>query len=687
MISYEEVIKIPAGIRYLGNWSDFKFSNFPDRCILDKELPGCGFTEYCTNGDENVILASPRIMLINNKADQHPNVFLVVNEMDKDPGVDKDLSRDSKDFSKELTQEEKERKETELELQRSAAYKKIKSELISYINKCFIENRPMKILVTYDSYHIVKNILINEGLFNSFYTIVDEFQSILHDSRFKSTTEMQFLNNLLDVQRVMFASATPMMKDYINMLNEFDGLPYFTLDWGSEDPSRIIKPDLEVRSMKTTGMKAKEIIQTYLDGNFESVIVRKESQTVKVQSTEAVFYVNSVNHIISIIKKSDLQPNQVLILCSNTPENKKKIRNRLTSKFSIGHVPNPKKGEKFPMFTFCTRTVYLGADFYSKCARTFIFSDSNIDSLAVDISEDLPQILGRQRLDENPWKNSATFFYRTTANYRKMTKEDFDKILKKKKEKTEALLKAYKDSKENKVKVALAETYQDLAKLKNYKDDYVGVNIIYNGKVRLLIPKVNMLVYINELRAFDIQQEDYKNRFTVFNKIKEQMNINDIISDEVSLFLQKYEQLTTRYDKLKLLCESGLSQDAINLFLSQISDSDEIKSYYVTLGPKRLYELGYSITKIRKELGIVVFDKNLLKDEILKQFHVGDRLLLMDIKDKLKTIYQSINYESNPTASDLLEYFEVKDFTKSIINPKTGKKKRASGYELLLIKS
>lgn len=61
------------------------------------------------------------------------------------------------------------------------------------------------------------------------------------------------------------------------------------------------------------------------------------------------------------------------------------------------------------MFTFCTRTVYLGADFYSLCARSFIFSDSNIDSLAVDISEDLPQILGRQRLFDNPWKNSATF--------------------------------------------------------------------------------------------------------------------------------------------------------------------------------------------------------------------------------------------------------------------------------------
>ena len=64
------------------------------------------------------------------------------------------------------------------------------------------------------------------------------------------------------------------------------------------------------------------------------------------------------------------------------------------------------------MFTFCTEQFILGADFYSTNAEPFIFSDANIDSLAVDISLDLPQILlGRQRLIENPWlKNHAEFF-------------------------------------------------------------------------------------------------------------------------------------------------------------------------------------------------------------------------------------------------------------------------------------
>lgn len=89
------------------------------------------------------------------------------------------------------------------------------------------------------------------------------------------------------------------------------------------------------------------------------------------------------------------------------------------------------------MFTFCTRTVYLGADFYSLCARSFIFSDSNSDCLAVDISEDLPQILGRQRLFDNPWKNNAVFFYRVTADYKDMTGKDFQEKINNKRKVTE----------------------------------------------------------------------------------------------------------------------------------------------------------------------------------------------------------------------------------------------------------
>ena len=693
MIQKLEPIQVPQGIRYLGNWNEFRFENFPDRCILNKQLPGCGFTEYCLKGDEDVILTSPRIMLINNKKDQHgDDVFLVVNEMDKDTGVDKDLNRQVKESTKIiLTKKDEESLKQELEEQRSRAFKKIEKEFLEYRYNRFMDgNKPYKILVTYDSYHIIQDLMkkYEPSRFENTYTIVDEFQSILHDARFKSSTEMQFLETLKQSRHVMFASATPMMDEYINMLSEFDGLPYIELDWYTQDPTRILKPDLDVYVMRSVGEKACQIIKTYLDGNFESIVVMRDGQPIEVKSTEAVLYVNSVNHIITIINKMKLTPDQVLILCSKTDDNSKKIKARLGKKFSIGHVPNPKKGETFPMFTFCTRTVYLGADFYSTCARTFVFSDANIDSLAVDISEDLPQILGRQRWSVNPWKNAATFFYRATANYREMKEEDFNAEIERKMNKTKSLLSLYEKG-DNIEKYNFADNCQTIAKLMNYKNDYVGVATIYNklddGRVvKIIRPKLNELVYVNELRAFRIQQIDYKDRFTVFATITSKLTPDDIINQEVSSFMRVYESLTTIHDKLQMLCECTFNKIVIDIILSQISDSDEIKSYYLALPKEKLRALSYNSTKIKKELGIVTFSQELLKECIFREFHVGDKLLLSDIKSRLSTLYKSINYNKSPKAVDILEFFTVKEFKTTVLVD--GKKKRSIGYLIISVK-
>ena len=89
---------------------------------------------------------------------------------------------------------------------------------------------------------------------------------------------------------------------------------------------------------------------------------------------------------------------------------------------------------------------------------------------------------------------------------------------------------------------------------------------------------------------------------------------DDMVNQEVSEFLRIYISLNTMKDKLKLLCEYGLSSDAIDIVLGQIADSDEIKSYYTTLGPDRLRALSYSKTFIKKELNIVTFSQDLLEN-------------------------------------------------------------------------
>ncbi len=136
---------------------------------------------------------------------------------------------------------------------------------------------------------------------------------------------------------------------------------------------------------------------------------------------------------------------------------------------------------------------------------------------------------------------------------------------------------------------------------------------------------------------------------------------DDIVNQEVSSFLKIYTGLTTIYDKLKLLCEYGLSQDSINIVLGQISDSDEIKSYYTTLGSQRLKGMGYHVTKIKRSLGIITFSQELLESSIYSEFKIGDKITLADIKLKLEYLYKSINYDAAPKAKDLENYFEVKN--------------------------
>ena len=65
---------VPVGIRYMSEWKDFIIPDYP--CIMDKKIPGCGFTEYCITNSEDIILCSPRKILLSNKEEQHPGEIL-----------------------------------------------------------------------------------------------------------------------------------------------------------------------------------------------------------------------------------------------------------------------------------------------------------------------------------------------------------------------------------------------------------------------------------------------------------------------------------------------------------------------------------------------------------------------------------------------------------------------------------
>lgn len=658
------VINVPKGIRFINQWTEFQLQDFP--CILDKKIPGCGFTEYCITNNQNIILASPRKILLENKEAQHKGeVLLIKNQLDQVIRVDKSLEKkDTMLINIDVSDQE-----------RDNIILAIKQQVIDYANDRYSKNLPYKILVTYDSYKLIKEALISCNIFDSFYTVIDEFQSIFTDSRFKANTELEFVNNLLDVSRVCFVSATPMIDSYLDEIDEFKDLPYYELDWEAEEPERIEKPNIKARSTQSILPVISSIVETYKSGNFERAIIPDDSPEGYhyIESREAVFYVNSVSNIVSVLKKCNLDPSEVNILCANTPENKKKLGRR----YKIGSVPL--LGEPHKMFTFCTRTVYLGADFYSDNARSFILSDANIETLAVDITLDLPQILGRQRLSNNPWKNKAELYYKTLSNKNIVLKDEFDKILERKTDNTKELEKAWNNLPAGKSKNLVAEKFIDSIRLVNYKRDYASINNMSSGNPEFAL---NKLVYIAERRAFDIQQLDYKDRFSVFNSLYNNGNNlsgSKLCIEKINKFLDSFNKIDIFYNKLKYLCEESINFD--NRELEMIFDliPKSFGKYYKILGADGCKQYGYNYSRLNNAIKVLEYNKDDLKTSVHLYFKEDSVISKSDMKACLQVVYNSLNLPRVAKASDIEEWFETT--LVNVTDPNTGK--RSKCYKLL----
>ena len=670
-------IIVPKGIRFIGKWKEF---SLPDEvCIIDKQITGCGFTEYCLCNSNNVILVSPRKILLENKEEQHKgDVFYATTGLEKLVDFEKDLTSQVKYSSK---------KDSSLENSeeiKNAVYR-LKDNIKQYNLNCAFKRIPCKILVTYDSFKHVKEAL-GESI-NNFYVVIDEFQSIFVDAKFKSSTEIDFLNQIQGLQKLTFVSATPMIDKYLDMLDEFKDLPYYEFDWETEDPTRVLTPKIEPHSCSRSIMPAvNKVIQSYLNSEFESTIINVDGELREVVSKEAVLYVNSVKNICDIIRNNGLAYENTNVLCSRSSDNEEKIRKAFGLKKTdlktkgiesvIGKVPT--KGENHKMFTICTRTVYLGADFYSTNARTFIFSDANIDSLTVDITLYLPQILGRQRLDENPWKNKADLYFKTINEENKIRQDESDAIIELKRKKTLDLLGAYSTCADS-GKHTLAENYQKVAKSYNYKDDYVAVNEHAGANLQ---PVFNNLMMVSDMRSYEIQQIDYKHRFRIFNNLEE--NIDDF-NEFVRIINEVENNCITFIDKMKYIYSLDFDSGFMKLILDNLSDSSYSK-YYYSIPKERASALKYqrgNLEKEYKDQKIKSISIDQVVREIKNRFLPGERYSKVFIKNTLKNIYESNGYNKTPKASDLEEYFEIK--LCKVLNESTGKRDMA--FEIIKLKT
>lgn len=631
-------IQVPEGIRYLSQWTDFG-NHIPDcHFILDKAHTGVGATEYFLSNDENTIVASPRCSLLESKRQKHPEVWFY-RDMQDNATTDDGASTVKKAKYEDI--------------------KRFNEDTVEYVKTCSENGQIPKIMSTYDSLNHVIDALqsISSDEPDSWTLVIDEFQVIFSDSSFKSLTEMRFLQDSKCFKKAIFLSATPYLKKYMEQMDEFKNLPYLHLEWPPEMQEKAVITNIAMKKGESKNMVAKKIIDRI-----------REGKTIKfgpkeIDTREAVFYINSVKDILGIIKACKLTPAEVNILCSKSNEDRLKKEG-----FSPGTFP--KEGEPHKPFTFCTRSSFLGVDFYSECAFTFIFADPSQQTLALDISLDILQILGRQRLDSNPYRNEAILFYR--ENSIGLNDDEYSKHIQEKTDVTKSLIDDFNSTNDPKLRDAKIIRYRKLMVSERFKDDYLMViDDPDTGRPAL---ESNTLYRLAEIRAWEISKKNYRNECTVIRQ-QEQHGMTAITgtqsqSPDVLRFKEEFDKTRDTSKRIRLYCDFRQQHSELAEEIDFVSP--KYPDYWDALGYEGMKKLGFQESKIKQVLQAPpVFDstlENVIRE--VRNLFQEKRYKLDKVKELLGKAYKKYGYQKVAKAKEIEKYLSAKAYQDS----KSGKR-------------
>lgn len=613
---------MPPGIRYMSDARDYIQSQLPynGKYILDKTLTGCGGTEMFLTSGRPLVLISPRSGLLINKYRQHPECHLF------------------RDSNKSKLPDLK---------QRLKNYLYTRPTMMTLTGTL-----PPVILTTLDSAKYVIEELEYQKTTNSFLFLVDEFQNLIGDSVYKGKTELEFLK-MLDgyAKNICYMSATPIQDLYLDALPEFQNIGYYELQW---DPAVIVEPTVNEILMKkgeTPVTIVSEIINEFKRVGYFAKKIKNGKECL---SKEAVFFINEVKTIIKIIKTNKLNPHDVKILIS---ESSSAIEELKKAHFEIGEKTVDRNNPCNKTFTFCSKASFEGRDFYSDNAFTFIFLDGTKDWQIHDSSIEIPQMLGRQRLDENPFKYNAIIYYRTKPTVE--SESEFMGKLKEKLEYSESLLRAYNNG-DPMLQKALANSIDNKDPNNRYISNYLDV--IHDASGYRL--EINFLVAAAEHSLWSNKAYYYNNPLHLTNAIQSQMSTVGTKPSELRDFEIKFYATSDERDRMRLYCQfrSTFTCHTEALYQNPFIGS-EYHAAYDLLGPAKLNQMNFDMSMMREEM-----IKDQISDLCQTSFIEGKVYRAEEVKTTLQRIYDSLGYSRKATAVQINEYITVKVSNKRLSN-------------------
>ncbi|MCR4564766.1 MAG: hypothetical protein K5651_01610 [Bacteroidales bacterium] len=628
-------IDLPEGLHFLEDYKELEPQILSyGTCVLNKVVTGCGATTMFLADPLPTILCSPRKALMFCKANSKRfkgRIYLFRNETDPDDAEPIDLM----------------------------------NRMMEYIRDCNRQRVAPKVLVSYDSFPNVARALIQDGSLGRFQIIVDEAQTLFTDAAFKGDVSIEFLENLQGMtNRIIYMSATPYLEAYLDMMPQFQNLPYVELRWkpSSLAATNIVKENYDNGRLPQT---VKRLIGKYrTSGYFEEKIWDGNP----VQAKEALFFLNNVTSIVRAVKANGLTPADTTIICAINDKNRGTLKQ---VGFEIGHAPQ--EGEPRTPFTFVTKCAFEGTDFWTQ-AYTYVFSDINVDSMVVDITLDLPQIMGRQRDYSNPFKYDATIFYKTDPSQIGKTDAEIIADITRRERVSRKWIANY-NAADPELQENMAGDKRDQQEKHNFTKDYVAViDDVTQGQRRVAF---NRLAMCNEIRAWDLRKTTYFNGCQVLRAIND-ITVPDQNYPDTPLFLDAFMATRNFSQRMQVYCDFlDLHPEYLPKLESLPQVPMSMKEYYRVLGPDDIRSAGYEEAGIRRYMGMAERGDE-LDAALIASFQPGRFYSNPEVKFKLQGIYNALGFPLTAKATDL-ERQNVIPYKKQTV---TIEGKRVEGYTI-----
>lgn len=565
-----------------------EMEDLPHNCIFNKVITGCGGTTVALSNNECYIIAVPTQELIKNK-----------------------IKRDDAGVGTYTLQNGETREIFGLFGYSSYMMKK---DLRDYIESHEIK----KIMCTYDKMEMLLHFIDPKD----YRLLVDEYHTLLKAYSFREKAINRVFSTYRMYKSFCFMSATPIMPDFKPSL--LDDVEEVMAEWDN-----VEKITVNLQYSNKPFLTAANIINRYKADGFIEVNGNK--------SYEAFFFINSVNEICKILKHCNLTNDNARIICADTEDNRKKLGD-----FNISTSNSANK-----QFTFITCKSFEGVDYFSDSAISFVVSSASAEHTKLAIDTDIPQIVGRIRSKNNPFRNKIVHIYnRTNKDIDLITTfEEMTDITNRTEEGVKQQIEKYNKATTRAEKIAIKRLINNDLILETEDGIYYNDAIL---KLDLYNFKVNQIIYKSGISVrTEYQERGVQTTAITYNKEEGEMKTEN-----------ETKAITFKEAYLKALSCQDLVQRG------QYLKVDMVKEAIEKLTPEEVRAARYT-KKAVKEL-LISKNEKLNKftkaiKMIKKEMPYNEFVPVAKVKEMLANIYEILGIEKKAKATDITAFFYAKE--------------------------